>query len=127
MAVVASSSSVITRVPRRGRCARVIAGLWLLAHVGVVAAVPVIDARAGHADRVVAHWEDANDTSCPAQHDLAACQLCQQVVAAGKVTGATTALVGVLTPAERPPVDVRERPHRSVASANPSTRAPPAI
>ncbi len=61
---------------------RVVVGVWLAIHTTVVAAAPIADARLGHAERVVAHWEDAQDTSCPPLHDPATCQLCSQVSAA---------------------------------------------
>jgi hypothetical protein len=57
-------------------------GAWLAVHAFVIAAAPLADAMAGHAEAVVAHWEDAQDTSCPPQHDQSACQLCQVVTGA---------------------------------------------
>ena len=122
-----TSNTPTSFAARQSGVTRLIAALWLAAHVAVVAAVPVLDARAGHVDRVVAHWEDATDTSCPPQHDVAACQLCQQLVAAGKAPAASAGLAALVRPADRPPPDVRERPHRAFAQAVPSTRAPPAI
>lgn len=69
----------LRRALGRAGLARVVVGVWLAVHGFSVTAVPVADALAGHADEVVAHWEDAQDTSCPPQHDPATCQLCQQI------------------------------------------------
>lgn len=76
----------LTASPRRFRralgragLARVVIGLWLAVHGFAVTLAPVADAMAGHAESVVAHWEDAQDTSCPPLHDPATCQLCQHL------------------------------------------------
>ncbi len=70
------------RAPSRTGLARAVVGAWLAVHGFVVAAAPVADALAGHTESVVAHWEDAQDQSCPPLHDPATCQLCQQVTSA---------------------------------------------
>lgn len=64
----------------RGTAARIVVGLWLAVHAAVAIAAPVADGMLGHGEPVIAHWEDAQDTSCPPQHDPATCQLCQQIV-----------------------------------------------
>jgi hypothetical protein len=76
-----ATTRVMTRAMAPSGVARVVLGLWLAIHTVVIAAAPTADAVLGHADRVVAHWEDAQDTSCPPLHDPATCQLCQQVSA----------------------------------------------
>jgi hypothetical protein len=77
------------RAARRRGFARLVLGVWLAIHGVVVAGAPAADAMLGHAESVVAHWEDAQDTSCPPLHDPATCQLCQQVS-----TGFTDDLAG---------------------------------
>lgn len=67
------------RFPRRDGLARLVVRIWLAVHGLVVTGTPILDGVAGHADSVVAHWEDAQDTSCPPLHDPATCQLCQQI------------------------------------------------
>ncbi|HEX4932594.1 MAG TPA: hypothetical protein VFV33_05400, partial [Gemmatimonadaceae bacterium] len=75
--------------------ARTVVGVWLAIHAVVAFAAPVADAIAGgHAEAVVAHWEDANDTSCPPRHDPATCQVCQ-VVPARVGDGATVRVAPV--------------------------------
>jgi hypothetical protein len=66
----------------RGGLARALVGVWLAIHGLVAVAMPVADGMLGHGDPVIAHWEDAQDTSCPPQHDPATCQLCQQIITA---------------------------------------------
>ncbi len=110
---------------RRGLLARVLVGGWLLLQIGLVAAVPVVDARVGHADQVVAHWEDASDTSCPPLHDTAVCQLCQQVVAAARTTAHRPLLPVVARAAQVVPSGARQRALRPVAVATAPSRAPP--
>lgn len=68
--------------PRRRGLARALAGVWVLLHLLLVAGAPVLDAAVGHADRVVAHWEDADGSDCPASHGADQCQLCQSLVKA---------------------------------------------
>ena len=96
------SLRALLRRPRRlGRVdvARLVLGTWLAVHAVVVAGVPVADALAGHGRPMVAHWEDAQDTSCPPQHDPETCQLCQQL---------TTALVVASTEPDAPAAVVRQ-------------------
>lgn len=79
-----SPSLPFLRRPRRalgrGGLARLVVGVWLAIHGLVAVGGPVADGLLGHGDPVTAHWEDAQDTSCPPQHDPATCQLCQQIV-----------------------------------------------
>ena len=84
--------------PGRVARARAVVGVWLAIHALVAFAAPLADAIAGgHAETVVAHWEDASDTSCPPRHDPATCQVCQ-IVPARVGDGATVRVE---------PVDVR--------------------
>lgn len=76
----------LIRSPRPRVVGRLVLGIWLLVHVFVVGAAPVADALAGHGAEVVAHWEDAQDTSCPPQHDPATCQVCQSLQSTGQLT-----------------------------------------
>jgi hypothetical protein len=69
---------------------RAMAGLWLMVYALVAVAVPVADATASHAP-VVAHWEDATDSSCPPRHDASVCQVCQANAAAGSLPAASPA------------------------------------
>lgn len=81
----------------RGGVARLVIGLWLAVHGLVVVGTPIVDALVGHADAVVAHWEDAQDTSCPPVHDPATCQLCQQITTGvgGEAPGRPTPVAAV--------------------------------
>lgn len=63
-------------VGRKDDMRRMVASLWLVVYALVAVAVPVADAAGSHAP-VTAHWEDANDSSCPPRHDASTCQLCQ--------------------------------------------------
>lgn len=69
------------RARKRSRLLRAVIGVWLGVHGFVIAAAPIADAMTVHAESVVAHWEDAQDTNCPPVHDPSACQLCQVVSA----------------------------------------------
>lgn len=60
----------------RGPLARVVASLWLVLHVFVVAALPVADGFKDHGAPVVMHVEDADGGHCPASHGES-CDLCQ--------------------------------------------------
>jgi hypothetical protein len=60
----------------RGPLARVLASLWLVLHVFVVAALPVADGFADHGGPVVMHVEDADGGDCPSPHGES-CELCQ--------------------------------------------------
>lgn len=61
----------------RGSLARVLAGLWLVLHVFVVAGAPVADGMVDHAEQVVVHVEDADGGPCSSSHGPEACDLCQ--------------------------------------------------
>lgn len=113
----------------RGRVAlaRAVVGVWLAIHAAVAFAAPVAEAIAGgHAESVVAHWEDASDTSCPPQHDPATCQVCQ-IVPAQVGDGAT----GRVAPVEfRRTIDLPPRAEGLAACAvvldgTPPPRGPP--
>lgn len=60
---------------------RVLAGVLAALQLFVGAAVPILDAEAGHHQPVAMHIEDATQDSCPAAHDAASCQLCQLLTA----------------------------------------------
>jgi hypothetical protein len=98
--------------------------VWLGLYILIAAVVPVADAGAPHAD-VVAHWEDASDTSCPPQHDASACQLCQLVTGAGRMPAVRGDLVPSAQGNERPAAAWPERVPIAVAVGGPSSRAPP--
>jgi hypothetical protein len=123
---MAAPLTVVQRIaPVRGPLARACIAAWALFQIVVVATVPAIDAQAGHADQVVAHWEDSSDTSCPPLHDTSACQLCQQVTASGSSPAVRPLLPLAVEVGEAPTAAGRQRALRPVALAIPSTRAPP--
>lgn len=109
----------------RGLFTRVFTACWLLLQVTVVGAVPLVDAQAGHAGRVVAHWEDASDTTCPPMHDTGDCQLCQQVTVVGTGASARNLLPPPNPVAQAPTPDAQTRVPRPVVTGAHSTRAPP--
>lgn len=105
---------------------RVVIGAWLAVHAFVIAAAPVADAMAGHAEAVVAHWEDSQDTSCPPQHDPSACHLCQVVTGtfgetiSDRAGPARLARAGVALPR-----DAGEGAPPSALLGSPAPRGPP--
>jgi hypothetical protein len=110
----------------RGLLARVMAGVLLVLQVFVVGAVPVLDAATDHADKVVVHIEDAQQSDCPASHDAEDCQLCQAhtqlrglPVAAGSLPQPTGPRAVAL------PMDVLEGAPALVFLAGNTSRAPP--
>jgi hypothetical protein len=107
--------------------ARVLATIWLFTYAALVAGVPILDAATDHSDRVVAHWEDANDSSCPPLHDPGACLLCQQVGAGGRIPAERQLVVARRAATGTPSPDTQRRAPRSVAAAVHSPRAPPVI
>lgn len=110
----------------RSAAARLVIGLWLGLYGLVAALAPVVDARVGHG-AVVAHWEDASDTSCPPQHDASACQLCQLLGGPGRAS-AGRALASVPASDESLPAAAdRARAPAAVAVGVPSSRAPPVV
>ena len=70
-------SMLVTALFARGAVARVLAGLLLVLQGFVTGAVPVLDGRADHSEKIVIHVEDAQEQNCPASHDAEDCQLCQ--------------------------------------------------
>ncbi len=120
------SSRVRRRASGRGTLARLAIGLWLGLYASVVAVVPVVDARAGHG-AVVAHWEDASDTSCPPQHDVSACQLCQLISGPGRPNSGRVAVPVPASDESRPAAAVRTRAPVAVAVGVPQSRAPPVV
>lgn len=103
---------------------KALAALWLVVYALVAVAVPVAEATASHAP-VEAHWEDANDSSCPPRHDASTCQLCQAGGASGLLPGRGFRLPGAEPPAraEHPAplrVDAPAPPR-----GTPPSRAPP--
>lgn len=112
----------------RSRFLRLIIGSWLAVHAFVIAAAPVADALTEHSDAIVAHWEDAQDTTCPPQHDLEVCQLCQVVSATfgGKV--APGFIPARLTLATAPtPFDDGLGAHPLALRGSPHPRGPPTV
>jgi hypothetical protein len=110
----------------RGVLSRVVTGLWLATYLLVVGAVPVVDARDGHGV-VVSHWEDANDTSCPPQHDASACQLCQLIGGSGAPAAGAAHIPPHQSDESGPPAGSRPRGPATSTAAGPSPRAPPAV
>ena len=117
--------------PRRalGRdgLARLVVKIWLTIHGLVVVGAPVADGLLGHGDPVTAHWEDAQDTSCPPQHDPATCQLCQQIVTSlhdGRT--ARVAPVAVVRAAGVLPLDLGLGAYETARRGAPDPRGPPA-
>lgn len=125
MSARAPQTPALSPAFRRGPLARLLAGLWVVVHLLVVAAVPVADAFAGHADEIVAHWEDAEQSDCPAEHAAGDCQLCQLLVTgrALPASSATPSLVGA--EASRIPVGHDRAALAASLLAGHSSRAPP--
>jgi len=121
------AAQLSTRGPafRRGPLARVLAGLWMVLHLAVVAAVPVADAYVGHTDEIVAHWEDAERSDCPASHPAGDCQLCQVLVSARALPAhsATPVFLGAGVP--RPPAGRERVAVAATFLSGHSSRAPP--
>lgn len=116
------------RALRRGGFARLVIGVWLAVHGFVVAAAPLADAMAGHVESVVAHWEDAQDTSCPPQHDAATCQLCQQLnTSITDDLADRAAPVSVVRAAEVLPREQGKRANEAALRGAPDPRGPPAV
>lgn len=72
--------------------ARALGGLWLAIYLLIGTAAPVLDARADHSDRVVAHWEDAGESNCPISHADSACRICQLLTGGRALPTVTEAL-----------------------------------
>ncbi len=107
---------------------RVVIGAWLAVHAFVIAAAPVADAMAGHAEAVVAHWEDAQETSCPPQHDQSACQLCQVVTGSfGGTISEREAPVRLARVAGPPARDAGPHAAESALIGSPDPRGPPRV
>lgn len=114
------------RASRRGGLAsRALAAAWLAVYMLVAMALPIADARADHGESVIAHWEDANDTRCPPQHDLSECQLCQTIGAGSEPPPSAPQLSAVDRSSSRPTVVASAGHGRSPASSGISSRAPP--
>jgi hypothetical protein len=107
---------------------RALMGAWLALHVLVVAAAPLADAQADRAERIIAHWEDAQERDCPPLHDPSACQLCQVVSATfGGTAGAALAPIHLVHVAVPLP---RDREYVALAAAlrgSPAPRGPPSV
>ncbi len=117
--------TALRRPIERREASRVVVGLWLAVHTVVVAGAPVVDGLAPHADRVVAHWEDSQDRSCPAQHDPD-CQLCQVIQTP---LAADAAEPQAVVPAPRVsgvlPCDAGLAVHDAARNGVPDPRGPP--
>lgn len=125
---LARTLSRTQRALRRGRFARLVVGVWLAVHAVVVAAAPVTDAMAGHVESVVAHWEDAQDTSCPPLHDPATCQLCQHLnTSITDELADRAASVKVVRAAEVLPRGQGKRANEAALRGAPDPRGPPAV
>jgi hypothetical protein len=105
----------------------VLAGLWLVLHVCVVAVSPVADGFADHSDAVVQHIEDADGGECPTSHgDL--CELCHFAhgLRALEARGADVC-VPAATPQVRAPATAVALPTALEFLDGRSSRAPPAL
>lgn len=108
----------------RGALARLLAGLWLVVHAAVVGGAPILDAGVEHG-QVVAHWEDASDTSCPPRHDASACPLCQIASAEGRAPTDRPAALPALGRSELPPTEESPHPASHPETGWNASRAPP--
>lgn len=112
----------------RAGLARVVVGAWLAVHGFAVTMAPVADAVAGHAESVVAHWEDAQDTSCPPLHDPATCQLCQQIgTSLSDGPAARVAPVAIVRSAALPPHSDGLGACEAALRGAPDPRGPPTV
>jgi len=127
---VTTAFRALSRQPRhsRGALARVLAGLWLVLHVFVVAAAPVADGLVDHGDAVVVHMEDADGGQCPASHGPEACDLCQLAQGMRGLAGQAKALtVPAVARASALPVSRVTHPVAFEFLEGHSSRAPPAL
>lgn len=112
----------------RSRLLRTVIGVTLAIHGFVIAAAPVADALSEHADSIVAHWEDAQDTRCPPQHDASACQLCRVISATSGETvperGAAARVVSVTDMILR---DASLGSRANALGGSPRPRGPPTV
>lgn len=110
---------------RQSGWVRALAPLVVALHLFLAVAVPVLDAQAAHADRVVVHIEDAQQSDCPASHTTEDCQLCQLLTSTR--FGASTALAPLppaLQASPRPEDGTRQgQPAPAIAGGG--SRAPP--
>ncbi|MCE9602607.1 MAG: hypothetical protein K8S21_10420 [Gemmatimonadetes bacterium] len=110
----------------RSRFARALMGAWLAVQVLVVAAVPIADAQADHTERIVAHWDDAQERNCPPLHDPSACRLCQVVSATfGGPAGPALAPVRLVAVAAPLPDERGISALAAALRASPRPRGPP--
>ena len=116
-----------TRGPalQRGTLARLFAGLWMVVHLLIVAAVPIADAHMGHTDEVVAHWEDAEQSDCPASHPVGDCQLCQVLVSARALPAQSATPMFMEAEGSRLPIGHERAVFAATFLAGHSSRAPP--
>ena len=108
--------------------ARAAAGVWLLLHLFMVAAIPVADGAVSHTDRVVVHIEDADGGNCPASHGPEHCTLCQYAHGLRALPGTAESAPAALPAAEQAPIAARQtRPVAASFLAGHSSRAPPVL
>lgn len=109
---------------RRGLLVRMLATCWLALYVAVVGGLPMADARAETAGRIVPHWE-APGAPCDAGHHGELCQLCQVLTAA--VDPSVDGVVHLTgDPADQELFPPRARGEAANGCrAGPSSRAPP--
>jgi hypothetical protein len=112
---------------RRGPFARLLAGVWMVVHLLIVAAVPVADAHMGHTDEIVAHWEDAEQSDCPASHPAGDCQLCQVLVSARALPAQSATPVLLAAEGSRLPAGYERVALAASFLAGHSSRAPPLL
>jgi hypothetical protein len=127
---VKSPAATLPSLPRRSRgaLARVLAGLWLVLHVFTVAGLPVADGFVDHGDAAVAHFEDADGGTCPADHGTQHCDLCQLLQAGSAFQcSADTLMDAPVTEADRRPAADVVLPRHAATRVGRSPRAPPAI
>lgn len=104
---------------------RGIAGLWLALFAFAGLGMPVIDALVVHSTDVAAHWEDADDRSCPPRHDASVCQLFQAHQSARASQGESLAANPETEYHARRPEALRRLQAQAGLIGGPTSRGPP--
>jgi hypothetical protein len=97
----------------------------MMAHLLIVAAVPIADAHMGHTAEIVAHWEDAEQSNCPASHTAGDCQLCQVLVSARALPAQSATPIFMKAEGSRLPIGHERAVFAASFLAGHSSRAPP--
>lgn len=104
---------------------RAIASLWLALFAFASLGVPVLDAKLDHSADVAAHWEDADDRSCPPRHDASVCQLLQAHHSARTSQGASLSSSPEVEFEARRPETLARVPAQAALMGGPTSRGPP--